>query len=391
MSTLLQVPLLKEDPAGLAFAWLLESGIQDPGETGLHKGGVNAWFDLRTQSYQFFYSEITGYAVNAFLFWYEVSGDTSYLDAARDAVDWLLNAQYPESGLIKTRVNHEVYHRSYFDSWIFTFDQWMVIYGLANLSEVMDSSPYLEHAEKMARFLIRHTVRRDGFFYPLYDVEHKQPVNPRDKWSRQSGSFHAKALLALSKLHQLTKKEEYQSCAVRLAEKTLSVQKRDGRFVTQNRDGSTHLHPHLYTLEGLLALGFIEKKDALVRAAEKGLKWVFDHQATDGSIYSFTRRGRFVPYVRADILAQTLRLGAVLVERGFLSGYRRRLSDVREKLLTYQILEGSQKGGFLYGQEQDGTVHYHVNAWVTMFASQALWIHDHFLPSNRRYNISFFV
>ncbi len=385
------LPIKKDDPAASAFAWLLESGIQDTSENSQARGGVNAWFDLRSQSYLFFYSEITGYAVNAFLFYYSVTGEVSYLDAAIQAADWLLKTQYPENGLIRTRVNRTVYHGSYFDSWIFTFDQWVVIYGLSNLSQAAGKPVYLEAAQRMARFLIKHTVREDGLFYPIFDVENKKPLAPGDKWSRQSGSFHAKALLALSKLQGLSRDDVYHPYAQRLAERVLSLQQGNGRFITQDDEESTHLHPHLYSLEGLLSLWLSEKDEKCLLAVEKGLKWVLNHQLENGVLYSSFKNGSFLPYVRADILAQSLRLGTILLQQGLLKESRFQLERLREKLLSYQILAGSQKGGFLYGQEQDGIIHYHVNAWVTMFAAQALWLYDSFLPANQLYDMSFFV
>lgn len=391
MSSLVSTSLKKDDPAVLAFSWLLDSGIQETADHPDTKGGVNAWFDLRTQSYPFVYSEITGYAVNAFLFYYSMTKEASCLDAACSAADWLLGAQYPENGLIRTRFNHRSFDETYFGSWVFTFDQWIIIYSLANLSEVTGRPLYLRKAESIAQFLMKHTTREDGLFYPIFDVQRKGPLSTEDKWSRQPGSFHAKALMALDKLYELTKNGDYLACALRLAEKTLSIQESDGRFVTQSNEGSTHLHPHLYSLEGLLSFGLARKNEEFIKAAERGFYWMMGYQREDGTIYSFFRQGTFLPYVRADILAQALRLGAILFEQGFFKGDKTALERLRKKLLQYQITQGPQKGGFLYGQEENGAVHEHVNAWVTMFAGQALWLYDRLGLENKPYVMSFFV
>lgn len=381
----------KDEPSVSAFSWLLNSGIQDKSVHSETTGGVNAWLDLKNQSYPFVYAEITGYAVNAFLFYYSVTGQSSYLDAAIRAGDWLLNAQYSETGLIKTRINQRDYQKPYFDSWVFTFDQWVIIYGLVNLAEVSGKSVYLEHAERVAKLLMKSTVRPDGFFCPIFDVEKNKALTPGDKWSRQSGSFHAKALMPLQKLYEVTSNEEYRNCALKLIRKTISIQQKDGRFITQDSEGSTHLHPHIYSLEGLLSFGLLEGNPECLQSAENGIKWVLDRQLEEGSIYSFFVDGKFLPYVRADILAQALRVGVILVQHGILKGYEENLRRLREKLLFYQMTAGSENGGFLYGQEQDGTIHYHLNAWVTMFAAQALWIYDHFEPGDEPFRMAFFV
>jgi len=378
-----------EQPALAAAQWLLESGIQDKGPDRSTAGGVNAWYDLKSASYSFIYGEITGYAVNAYLFFHAATGKDAYLAAARRAADWLLLNSYPSLPLVRNRVNQPGFQVSYYDNWVFSFDQWVIVYGLACLAQVLGSGPYLERARALADFLLGKTARPDGSFYPVYDVEKKTVEAKGDKWSRQSGGFHAKALMALEKLRALTGETKYGAAAEKLAAWTLGVQQKDGRFITQDNEGSTHLHPHIYTLEGLLSIGLAQNNKSWIDAAERGIRWVLQHQNTDGGVYSFVKDGNFVPFIRADILAQALRVGAALRQNGCLEGADNALQRLRQKLLSYQIVRGPQQGGFLYGQEQDGTIHYHVNAWVTMFAAQALAVAD--AGQADAYDMAFFV
>ena len=214
-----------------------------------------------------------------------------------------------------------------------------------------------------------------------------------EKWWRKCGSFHAKAILGLYRLYELTNKPQYLDYASRLAEYALREQQKCGRFLTQSNEESTHLHPHLYTLEGLLCFGILKDDSELINWCRKGLEWVLNSQLEDGTIYSFYKDGQFVPFVRTDVLAQTLRLAAILLQHKKLSPQLKpTLDQLRKRLLDYQILAGNQTGAFFYGQEQNGTVHYHANAWATMFAAQALFLYDRADCYERSpYRFSFFV
>lgn len=379
------------EQVGQAFRWLCDSGIQIRSSKPATEGGVAAWFDLDSKAYPFIYAEITGYAASALLFQHKSTGEASYFAAAVRAGDWLLNSRCPKTGLVVTRYKLDETQAPYYDQYFFTFDQWIIVYGLACLAEFCKEPRFHDGAVSIAKFLLSRTVRSDGFFYPLFDGAQKKSVEFGDKWSRQAGSFHAKALLALAKLATMTGESFYRDSAEQLLRKTLSVQSPDGRFVTQDNEGSTHLHPFLYTLEGLASYALSESRPEILPAVERGAKWILDRLNPDGSVYCFYTGQNFKPFVRADVLAQTLRISSVLIQRGFLTGYPDTLARLRKKLESFQIVDGRQKGGFMYGQEENGSEHRHVNAWVTMFASQAMCVHDGLLQAQASYDMSFFV
>ena len=174
---------------------------------------------------------------------------------------------------------------------------------------------------------------------------------------------------------------------------TLDLQQSDGRFVTQATEASTHLHPHSYTLEGLLDYGRAYQDKKVLELVKKGIQWALNHQLKDGGIFCFYAGQQFLPYVRVDVLAQTLRLAAIFsqYDSPFRSENQKKLELLRQKLLTSQVISGAQEGGFFYGQEENGLIHYHVNAWVTMFASQALWLYDDLQSNAPAYTFDFFV
>ena len=95
--------------------------------------------------------------------------------------------------------------------------------------------------------------------------------------------------------------------------------------------------------------------------------------------------------MRTDILAQALRVGAVLAQHGLLRDEEGRLEKLRARILAQQITGPFQQGGFFYGQEENGAIHPHINAWVTMFAGQALAVFDLFRAPGSAYTMSCFV
>lgn len=375
MSQLFASPSTSIAAALDASGWFLNSGIQDRSQDPSLQGGVNAWFDLRSGAYSFIYGEITGYAVNAYLFFHQLTGSPEYLEAAKRSAEWLLNNAYAETGLMRNRVNQPGFQVAYYEDWIFMFDQWIMVYGLACAYQQIRDARYLNQAALTAKFLLAKTVREDGSFYPVWNVRDARPQATGDKWSRQSGTFHAKALMALQKLWELSGDSSYKIAGEKLAAWTLARQEKNGRYVTQDSNHSTHLHPHLYTLEGLFSWGVSRSDEACIESARRGVEWILKNALRNGFIYSFYEGSSFLPFVRADIQAQTLRMGTLLSARGAFMD-QGALRAIAEKLRTYQMTAGPQKGGFLYGQEQDGSVMYHVNAWVTMFAAQALWLQE---------------
>ena len=374
-----------------AFQWLLESGIQVRSQDPKTEGGVCSWYDLKTKSYPFIYAEITGYAVNAFLFYYRRTQNEKHLSAAIRAGQWLIENRDATTELVLTRQWLSNTSEAYYDDCFFVFDQWVIVYGLANLSAVSGEKRFLNAAVSIADFLLRHTKKPDGFFEPLYDCKEKKSKAFNDKWSRQSGSFHAKALMSLALLFKLTGAAVYRKAADQLLTKTLSIQTSDGRFITQDNEQNTHLHPFIYTLEGLVSYGLSDNRAVVWPAVERGMKWILERQNPDGSLYCFFRNGRFQPSIRVDTLAQAIRIGTVCLSRGLLTGFENALDRLRTKMNSYQMTEGPQTGGFLYGTEENGAVHEHVNAWVTMFAAQAMCIQDELRNSQAPYDMSFFI
>lgn len=381
-----------------AVAWLLGSGIQNGGRDPKLKGGVSAWYELEEKLYPFLYSEITGYAVSTFMFLYHIHKKNSFLQRASSAAEWLLkNALHTDGGL-KTRlylVKHYVSPNYSFDQGrIYSFDTAIVGYGLLQLYKTDPKLEYLQAVQRILYFLTRRMRKKGGDFYPYFDPIKKKCGEDLGKWSDQAGSFHAKLALLFIDYHRLTGDEFYRKSAIDLLDVVKKFQQRDGRFITGKKDDSTHLHPHAYTLEGLLYGGVHLNREDYISACHKGFQWMLNGISSDGSVSSIYVGRSFSHHERSDIVAQVLRLGSMLyaLDHKKFNSHLPSLEEVKKHLLLFQNrIRGCQAGGFLYGSATDGLVRMHLNSWSTMFAIQALWMHDEFVQNKKPLWLESFV
>ena len=382
----------------LAAAWLTHSGIQHNGTDKNTHGGVAAWYELDKKIYPFIYSEITGYALSCYVFLKKITAKKSFLSDAESAAAWLMNHAHHDRG-IKTRyylVKHYVSPNYCFHHGrIYAFDTAMVGYGILQLYKETNRPAYLQFAHELLHFLIDRMRRKDGLFYAYYDSKAKNTGEDFEKWSDQSGTFHAKLALFMIDYALLTRDSRFEKYAVTLLDAVKSRQERDGRFVTGQADQSTHLHPHAYTLEGLLYGGVHLKRKDYLQSALRGFEWMLKGVSNDGSVSSIYAEGTFSYHERSDIVAQTLRIGAVLcaLYPESMKLHEPLLQMINEHLPLFQYHGQNKKqaGGFIYGAATDGLIREHLNAWATMFALQALWMYREFVENRKRLSLESFV
>lgn len=363
-----------------AQSWMLHSGIQDINGELRVRGGVNAWYDLKHKHFTFLYSEITGYSIPCLLAMRDYLKDEAALDHAKYAADWLLRNPFNRAvGLVETRFVHLPDYRDY-DGWAFTFDNVMCAYGLSKLYAVTRKEEYLRAALTIVDRLLSSAWTPEGMIFPIFDLDRRMWMERPDKWSTRSGSFLAKLTLCLSSLYGLTGEERYRSAAFRLGEGALRAQDASGRFVTRDDDSSTHLHPHCYTIEGLLCLASEFGASSFWKPCEAGLAWLWRHQSEDGGFPTLVAPTRTVEFQRSDILAQVLRLTLLLNSTRRLVISPQRTGRLVARLLEFQHdAPDCHDGGFSYGWEVDGERKDHLNAWCTMFAIQGLMLYEEFL------------
>ncbi|MBI4982308.1 MAG: glycoside hydrolase family 88 protein [Candidatus Omnitrophica bacterium] len=353
-------------PVESASGWMLNSGIQS------EQGGVHSWFDLNSKEYAYIYSEITGYAITTFLFLHKIYKQDIYLNRSISAAEWLIANALSPCGGVKTRLfdddNLADKNYSFSGENIFSFDTGMALYGMVCLYKTTAELKYLDAARKMANFLVDRMQNRDGSFAPVYSAGDNKIVQSFDKWSNQPGAFLTKACMGLIELFRLTKEDKFKKSALAQAEFALNMQDSSGRFITNQADNTTHLHPHSYSGEGFLYLGVLLKNDKYIDAARKSVEWSYEHLSEKGINEVFNSKTQsFNDFQRTDILAQVLRLGLIF------SLSKNKIDSLREHLLRFQYRGDNLKqfGGFLYSKKDQ-----HINSWCTMFSLQALAIYE---------------
>lgn len=380
--------------------WLLHSGIQNIGGETPVRGGFNSWYDFDKNEYSYTYSEITGYAITTLLYLYWLKREELLLDRAKLAADWLVEKAMHDGKGVRTRYYYnkkDTDHRYSFEGNVIrSFDNGICLNGLTNLYKFSSKENYYLVSKKLATLILK-MQKKDGLFYPDYDLKKKKLKENYDKWSSQSGSFHVKIILGLINFGRYSKDKKYEDAAKKLCDKIAEFQEDDGRFVTF-KEGSTHLHPHAYSAEGLLFAGKYFKEDKYIRSALKGTKWLLDNQMENGGLPSLYVDGRFVKFERSDIISQTLRLATIFLDMGLLEkGYGKNVKKLVERLLNFQYLrEGAQKGGFFYGYDVDYKTlkekrTKHLNSWCTMFSLQALIMYKQYLENRLKVNMNLFV
>ncbi|MEW6407146.1 MAG: DapH/DapD/GlmU-related protein [Patescibacteria group bacterium] len=329
----------------LVCNWIINSGLQ------AKNGGFYAWLDLNANAYSYIYSEITGYGITTLLFLNE-------LKKAELAADWIIKKSIQPCGGVRTG-------KGEFDN-LFTFDTGMVLYGLINLFKAAKKQEYLNISKKIADFLLANQ-RSNGSLAPIYSLKTNKTIETLDKWSTQSGTYHAKVALGLVDLFRITKNDIYKNAAIKLCKFTLTLQDKSGRFITNKKDNTTHIHPHSYAAEGLLYTGAILKIKEFVAAAKKSVEWSFKNLSGYGinELYN-PFSNTFNDFQRSDILAQVLRLGIIF------SLDSKKIEELASLLLAYQYNgQNKQKGGFFYSKND-----LHLNSWCSMFALQALALYQ---------------
>src|SRR3989338_6259122 len=356
--------------------WILDSGIQNT--NGSHAGGFNGWYDIDKKNYPFVYSEITGYGITTLIFLNSLAPNPVFLNRAEIAAKWIIDSAMHGCGGVKTRAYNTSHDKlySFENNVLFVFDNGMVLSGLVNLYNSTKKDAYLKAAIFVGNFLLS-TQKNDGFFYAAYDANNDIKIDNQDKWSSQSGSYHAKLAIGLIDLYNATKDEAFRDSALRICNASLKLQEKNGRFITQQNEKSTHMHPHCYSAEGLIYTGSAIGENKFIQSAANAIKWALENQLPNGGVTCKFIDGKFVAHERSDTLAQVLRLSLYLKSIGLIE-HDEKIESFKNRLLDFQKMDGDNVGGFFYGTELDGTKRNHINSWCSMFALQSLSMYNHF-------------
>ncbi|MFH1174634.1 MAG: hypothetical protein V1725_05850 [archaeon] len=377
--------------------WFLSSRAQnlDNKDRYLH-GSFSSWLNLDTNQYEYVYTEITGYGITSLLFLHELFGDEILIDRARYAADWIRRIAIEICGGVRTRYyldeKSNIDHYSFDTETTYTFDDGIVLFALTKLYMRTQDKKYLQLAEFIGNFLVGILQKQDGSFFASYDPINKHFEDSPKKWSTQSGSYHAKVAMGILSLYEVTREEKYKKSVMTFCEYALKQQTREGRFVTFRDTKGTHMHPHCYSAEGLFYTGTVLNEQRYIDAALRAAKWAISTQLEDGGVPCTYIHDVPNKNQRSDTLAQVLRLGVLAAQHGTLNDEEiAQIKKLKDKLAQYQLNDGPQKGGFLFGNDFDGKKLHHVNSWCTMFALQGLLMYDLFFNKKKKIDFGLIV
>jgi hypothetical protein len=348
---------LLEGAAGRIERWLLDSGVQL--RDGPQQGGVAGSLDRHGRP-DFVYMEITGYYMTtmAWLAAGAASSEeraTAALERGNQALDWMTSTT-SDGAVPPTRLYLSPADDDWRNAAIFSFDLAMAARGVACFAAAIRT----DEAETIIRALGARLQEVCSDTVPLrsHALRDGPGVSLPDRWSTRPGAHHLKAAAAVLRLPG----DVFDEALMRACRETVDYWAAGMRSSWPSRE----LHPLLYGLEGLLILEPAPSEKTL-DLVEDLYERLLQLQAPDGSLPGEAIGAARV--VRADVLAQALRLGALLraAQRLRGDGWGRRLDALAEALLRHVRADG----GVLFSTDRDIA-----NAWCAMFAHQALLLHS---------------
>jgi uncharacterized protein YyaL (SSP411 family) len=349
--------------------WFLASDAQDTDPGSDTCGCYNAWYDQDLKAYSYGYSEITGYALSALANYPSLPDDPVMKKKADLALGWLNGKMRdPEHGGYHCRVKDGKIH-----PWLCSFDNGMILNSFTNMYRATGNEAFLHEAERTADWLLDFMKDRNGSFKAKFDVSLGQYIESDERWSTQSGSFLVKNVIGLLNLSDITGDTRCAEFARGVCEHALSSQQKDGRFITNTRLNDTYLHPHCYSIEGLMSAGRYFQEDRYIEACVKGADWLKNIFSSCGRIPREFVNGEYSGNISSDSTSQSLRIWTLLAEL-----YDYKFSeDISETIVQWilgmqcQDEDPNAFGGFYYGITDNKVVR-HVSIHGTMFILQTL-------------------
>ena len=269
--------------------------------------------------------------------------DNQELASGRRAADWLL-----------ARLGAG--NRSARSGWdggaVYTFDLGMIAAGLLSFGRLIEDERIIDQGLVMPEHLAHYVNSDRGMVAVAPDGP---PSYRRGGWSTTGEAHLVKCVQALLLARQC-------EAARRLVSRVAATQRPGGRFPTQPRDEIVMLHPHFYTIEGLWIWGTACNDEEALKSAREATAWAWEHQLPSGGMPRYVA-GREPGPEQLDVTSQAVRAAILLgVEPPGLEAATSRLAALARA-------DGEHGSALIYQPDADAV---HLNAWVTMFAGQAL-------------------
>jgi hypothetical protein len=337
-----------------AGRWFLHSGIQEV------SGGVARYYRSDLGQSARVSTEITGYAVNAFLFLHERTGDAAYLDAALRAARFLTHVAWDAK---LGTFPFEMADNAGGPALAYFFDCGIIVRGLLCAWRVTGDTEFRDTAIAAGRAMLTD-FQADQAIHPILALPHKRPLEWEQRWSASPGCYQLKSAMAWQGLFEATGVREF-SCGYEAA--VQAALENDRAFLAADSDSlrsMDRLHAYAYFLEGLLPV--LDRPECA-------------HAFRDGVDRVARRLREIAPvFVRSDVYAQLLRARLVGEAHGVLPLDETAAAHEAEQARGFQIASDDPRvsGGFLFGRKQGAALPF-VNPVSTAFCVQALaWWDD---------------
>ncbi len=319
----------------LAGEWLLKSGIQSP------NGGVARYYRSDLERNEPISTEITGYAVSAFVYLFERTGRSAFADRARLAADFLVDQAWSKE-LQTFPFEFPGTPPAYF------FDCGIIVRGLLAAWRMSGDQCYLDAAAAGGQTMLRD-FDAGADFHPILELPSKKPAARDDRWSRSSGCYQLKAAMAWGELAEVTENSRFRQAFDRMLDFAMQTH---AEFLPGSEDENRvmdRLHAYCYFLEALVSYG---------HDVREGVQRVAAYLTEIGPRFA-----------RADVYAQLLRV-RLLGEVGLESA-----AAEAQELARFQacadVADQRIAGGFYFGRKGGAFLPY-INPVSTVFAMQAL-------------------
>jgi hypothetical protein len=337
-----------------AGQWFLRSGIQEP------NGGVARYYRTDLRSNSPVSTEITGYAVSAFIYLRTLTRDDRWLQAALRAARFLARQAWDAGGRTAPfEIDPPGSALAYF------FDAGIVVRGLLSAWRATGEEEFLGVAASLGDSMAADFACEDGGWHPVISLPGKSPA-PRDalRWSASPGCYQLKAAMAWWDLAEATGEERFREPYQRALEFSLRSW---NAFLPGHPDRlkvMDRLHAFAYFLEGLLPRA---NEARCAAALSEGIR------RTGQLLREIAPR-----FERADVYAQLLRIRMYADWAGVAPLDREAAQIEADKLAGFQAAASDLRidGGYYFGRQGGGWLPY-VNPVSTAFALQALGMWEH--------------
>ena len=297
-------------------------------------------------------TEITGYAVSAFVYLHAVTRDARYLDRALSGARFLTRAWDPASQTMPFEIAPAAF--TYF------FDCGIIVRGLLAVWRATGEQEFLDAAVAIGESMARDFASPAGDFHPILALPSRTPL-PRDplRWSRTATCYQLKSAMAWWDLFEATGDTRFIEPYERVLASSLRTYADFLPGHAERPRVMDRLHAFCYFLEGLLPRATEARCAAAVRDGIGRAAW---HLRDIAPVFE-----------RSDVYAQLLRVRLYADWLGAVPLDRPAAESEAVQLAAFQAADADPRmnGGYWFGRKRAEPLPF-INPVSAAFATQAL-------------------